>query len=331
MLFYNDDPTFITEIKEFVPASVATSRAKLWPFLEQVERKYIKPLLEDEFFAEVQKYYDDPEEGGSGSAEDRTHMAALLRLIQLAEINLAYWVGFDILNVKISDAGFQRPEGGSFKGLYKYQEENLRGYFEKTGFDTLDDILEYLENHIEYFPEWEDSSVYTIHQRSIIPDTATFHKICDINKSHLIFLRLKPYMNQVLDFDIKPLLGNTVWNDLQAELAKESPSDKYIALRVECQKPLAFLSTALLIENTGKLTDRGLFFDGKNSGFPDNTTVRPGNINEIGSQVGSNRAMGTRYLELLRQYLANNDFAGYSGLTGPVINRDNTDKKTFWT
>lgn len=331
MFFSTNDDTFKTEIKEFIPASAATTRSKLWPFIEQADRLYIATLLEDDMYTELEAYYQDPVDGGSGSGEDRVQTGKLLDLVQMATINLAYYIGFDVLNVKISDTGFQRSEGQNFKGLYKYQEENLRSYFERTGFNTLDDVLELLENNIEYFPEWEDSENYTILKKSIIPDTRTFDGICFINKSRLIFLRLQRFMDQVIDFSLKPILGETIWDELMAELVKDSPAEKYTKLLPYLQKPLAFLSTALMIENTGSLTDRGLYFEGKNSGFPDNTYSKPGSDSNIDIIAGNNRSTGERYLETLRIYLANNDFESFSGQTGSILNRDNDDSKIFVT
>lgn len=329
MFFPTLEETFLTLLQEILPASSATGRLKLWPFIEQAERKYILSLLEADLYADLQKFYNDHDNWTSGSGEDQTKTAELLKLIQIAEINLAYFTGFDLLNVITSDAGFQKPgDQGNFKGLYKYQEENLRRYFESTGYNGLDDMLKYIEANIEHFPEWEGSTNFTLRKSSIIKDAETFDAICFINKSRLTFLRLQRFMNEVIDFDIKPLLG-TEYTTLMTELAKEDPADKYAALVPEIQKPLAFLSCAKLIEKTGNLTDRGLFFEGKNSGAPDDSYKNPAQGDNALLSAGSYISTGKKYLEALRQYLIDNSFTSQGSENGSVYNRDNDNKKTF--
>jgi hypothetical protein len=329
MFFSTNDDTFVTEVQELLPVSVAINRVKMWPYLEQVERKYLLPLLGRDLFDDIDKFYNHRDEWLSGSDDDAVKTAELLRLIQISEINLAYFIGFDLLNVTISDSGFQRPaDGASWKGLYKYQEENIRKSFENGGYNGIDDVLKYIEDYIEYFPEWEDTALYTARKTSIIKDAETFDKICFISNSRLTFLRLQRYINEVIDFDIKPLLG-TEWSTLQTELAKEDPAAKYKDLVTEIQKPVAFLSCAKLIEKTGNLTDRGLFFEGKSSLFPDDTTRKMAEGDSVVVAMTSYKKTGAQYLEALRQYLIANLFTAQGSVDGSVYNRDNDLKKTF--
>jgi hypothetical protein len=191
MFFSTDNDTFITQAQGILPTSVTTDREKLWPFIEQAERKYIKPLLEADLYDDLQKFCNDNGSWQSGSGEDATKTTELVRLIRIAELNLAFYIGFDVLNVILSASGFQRQESENFKGLYKYQEENLRKYFETTGYNGLDDMLKYIEDYIEYFPEWEESSIFAARKTAIIKDAETFDSICFINKSRITFLRLE--------------------------------------------------------------------------------------------------------------------------------------------
>lgn len=333
MFFSTIDATFLEEIQGILPVSVATERAKLWPFIEQAERKYIFPLLERDLYDDLQKFCNDRSNWQSGSigdsGEDTRMTTELIKLIRIAELNLAYFIGFDILNVHISDAGFQRiGESEAFKGLYKYQEENLRKYFETAGYNGLDDMLKYIEDYIEYFPEWEESNNYTARKTAIIKNAETFDAICFIGKSRLTFLRLQRYMNEIIDFEIKPLLGDE-YATLMTELAKEDPDDKYKALVPEIAKPLAYYSCARLIEKSGSLTDRGLLFEGKNSISPDDTTLKFAEGDAAVVAMTSYNRIGDKYLEALRKYLIDNSFTEHGSEEGSVYDRDNTDKKTF--
>ena len=326
MFFSTVEDTFLEQVKVFIPASAATSKERLWPFIEAAERKYILPLLGRELYDDLQ-LFSASDSGWSGEGEDIVKSTELLRLVRLSETNLAYFIGFDILNSRISDQGFQRAETENFKGLYKYQEENVRTYFKDTGYNGLDDILQYLEDYMEYFPEWENSASYTLRQSSILKDTKTFDGICAINGSRLIFLRLQPFINQVMDIDIRNVLGADIYDALQDELNSLGSGGDYLALAAEIKKPLAFLSAALLVKNTGTITDKGLYFESR-SGSADSVTLTPGGVDS--SNYAYYRSTGEQYLEGLRKYLREN-FVDYLGVTGSVYSRDNDGKKTFFT
>ena len=327
MLFSTHEETFLTEIQEVLPVSSATSRDKIWPFLDQAERKYIRPLLST-LYADVDKFYNDNDNWTGGSGDDTEVYSGLLSLIHSATINLAYFIGFDLLNVIASDAGFQQTgDNQGFKSLYKYQQDNLRTYFSETGYNGLDDMLTYIEENIEYFPQWEASAVNTARKTAIIKDADQFDALCFINRSRLTFLRLQRHMAEVIDFEIKPMLS-TVWAALLVELESDDPDIAYINLAAEIRKPLAYLSCAKLIEQTGNLTDRGLFFEGKSSGSPDSNYKNPvtGPSAEEASETFCET--GRRYLELLRQYLITNEFI-VTVAASAVYDRDNDYKKTF--
>ncbi len=327
MFFSIDEDTFLCQVREFIPASVATSREKVSPFIDAAERKYILPILGRELYDDLHLLSTDSD-AWSGSGEDRDKSTELLRLIRISEINLAYYLGFDVLNTRISDIGFQRADSESFKGLYKYQEQNLKNYFRDTGYNGIDDILQYLEDYIAYFPEWEDSANYTSRKSAIIKDSKAFNAICNINGSRLIFLALQPFIQQVMDIDIRSALGETIYGTLLSQLAGDEPDTAYTALAAQIQKPLAFLSAALLVKNTGKLTEKGLYFESQSANNPDNISMTPGG--EASSNYAYYRSTGEQYLETLRKYLRDN-FEDYPGITGSVYSRDNDDKKTFFT
>jgi hypothetical protein len=358
MFFSENDTTFLEEVKGILPVSTATDRQRLWPFIEAAERKYILPVLGRTLYDELQKFHTHPTiwpaeplttdndqgtvdmsggttdqtviEDSDGSGSDKDKLTGLLKLVQVSEINLAYYLGFDLLNISMSDMGFTRTESQYQKGLYKYQEEKAQNYFRTIGLDGIDDILTYLEDNLEYFENWEDTEAYTLRQESIIPDTKVFNKICDISNSRLIFLRLQPFIQQVMDSEIMSVLGTTVYAALISELAKDEPGETYLQLKTQIRKPLAFLSVALLIKTTGTLTDKGFYFEQRNSLFPDSETrVAERNHNSNGAYNYYKRA-GDQYLNVLRNWLTINTFPGYTIPTGNVYSRDNEGKKTFF-
>jgi hypothetical protein len=245
---------------------------------------------------------------------------------------LAYFSGFDFLNVSVSDQGFQRIESERTKGLFHYQEENLKKYFGNAGFNGLDDVLVFLEENIELFHEFKYKENYTVLKESFLPTVNVIEKIpFNIHGSRLIFLALRPMIAYVEDTDIRKVIGETIYQEIKTEMVKDDPSTKVKNILPYIRKPLIYLSSALLMEETGAtLDEKGLFFEAIDPTYRGEKKKEPSKENRIAAMIARNRRIGLDYLETLKRFLSKN-WDDYSGKTGRVFNRDNTGKKTFWT
>lgn len=324
--------TDIAEIQTIMPISVGNDFNRLKPHIANAESKYIKPLLGTAMYDELQEFYDADYPENPTETQEAT--LALQQKVQHAVIHLAYFIGFDFLNAYISDGGFKRQESTTIKGLYKYQEDNLREYFRDSGLNALDDVLVLLEENIAHFGEFKAADNWTELKESFLPTVAVIEKIpYNIHSSRLIFLALKPHVAYAEDTDIKPLLGETIYNEIKTEMVKDAPAAKVTAILPYIRKPLIYLSAAYLMEETAAtLDDKGLFFEKKTGLYPGNTQKSPSEPDIVSARVARERHKASVYLEALKAYLVENeeDWEEYSGQTGPLIDRDNTDKKTFW-
>jgi len=328
----------IEEVKQFLAVGAGTDFNRLKPHIQNAETAYLRPLLGSGLFKELQDFYDSPPE--TSLVGEKILFGELLSLVQRTLIHLTYWSGFQVLNATISDGGFKRTENEKIKSLFKYQELELKEYFKTTGFNGLDEILFYLEMEIKKstseiinFKSFAESDAWTILKSSFIPDTNTFNAIIFINNSRLTFLRLKSPMQLVEDLDIKPVLGEAIFSEIKAEMKKKTPSAKVTALLPYIQKTTAYLATAVLMEESGAdLTEKGLYFESTSS--ENNLTVnkQPAESDRINFLAKRNRGIGQNYLERLKSYLIANatDWPAYSGQSGNVLRRNNTDKKSFW-
>lgn len=322
----------INEIREFLPIGVGNDFNRLKPHIENAEIKYIKKLLGTSMYDELLEFYTDvmptypdtPTEVQEATKE-------LLQKVQHSLIHLAYFIGFDFLNASISDAGFHRTESDRTKGLYKYQEDNLRQYFSDSGFNGLDNCLVFIEDNITHFNEFKLSANWTELKESFLPTVSAIEKIpYNIHNSRLIYLALRPHVAYAEDTQIKKVLGETIYAEVKTEMVKDSPSERVTKLLPYIRKPLIYLSAALLMEETGATLDnRGLFFEETAATFPSNNIKKPSDPDVVAARVNRERVKASNYLEDLKAQLIENweEFEGESG----VFSRDNTDKKTFWT
>lgn len=321
----------ITEIQAFMPIGVGNQFDRLKPHIANAETKYIKKLLGVNMYDELQEFYDDVIPNYPDTPSDaQIATRELLEKVQHATIHLAYFIGFDFLNTSISDAGFHRTESDRTKGLYKYQEDNLRQYFSDSGFNTLDDCLVFIENNIEHFNEFKLSANWTVLKESFLPTVNVIEQIpYNIHGSRLLLLALKPHIAYAEDTRIKKLLGETIYNEVKTEMVKDDPAAKVTALLPYIRKPLIYLAAASLMEETGATLDqRGLFFEETAATFPANNIKKPTEPDVMAGRVARERLKASNYLEDLAAQLVENweDFDGETG----TFSRDNSGKKTFW-
>ena len=320
----------VNEIKAILPIGVGNDFNRLKPHIENAENKYIRPLLGLDICNELVLFYetDYPDE----PSEDEILRKQLLDKIQFATIHLAFYVGFDFLNISVTDAGFQRIETERTKGLYKYQEDSLKTFFSETGYNALDDILVFLETNIDSFENYLTSESFNNFITSFLPTVKVIEKIpYNIHGSRLIFLALQPAIAYYEDTTIRSVLGTEVYDKVKAEMVKELVDVKVLNLLPYIRKPLIYLATAMLMEETGAtLFEKGLYFD-KNEDQQRAKVVRgPSTDVRISVLVARNHRIANDYLEMLKNHLFAN-FPEYSGQTGSIFNRDNSNRKSFWT
>jgi hypothetical protein len=322
----------IEEVKEFLNVSTSVKFTTVKPSLDTAENEFLIPVLGEGMYNELQEYYSSLPIAEPTEVQEAT--GKLLRLAQNAVVHIAYWYGFDLLNTFIEEGGFNRLEGGKFKGLYKYQEENLKAYFKNSGFNALDTMLAYLDGEDKaYFAEFHESETGLELKGMFIPNTDVFNKIYYIGKSRLIFMRMKPYMSLVEDTQLRQVLGEDNYVFVKEEMVKAQPDVKVVALLPYVRKPIAYLSTALLMEDSGaELGDKGLYFEGRSGVTLSDTQILPATAERINLLVKRNRAIGEGFINALQQYLLDHaiDWGNYAMPVGSFPRRDNDGKRAFF-
>jgi hypothetical protein len=342
MLFKESLNTKAAEIKQYISVNASIAYKSISPYIESAERDFIKPLLGSDQYQELLSYYDDPSswDPGEGSAS-AGNLALLLKMVQRPLINIAYWRGFPMLSVNLGDSGAFRTEREGQKPLFQYQEENLKNSFKQDGFNSLDNLLEFLEEKINDFPKFKDSDNYTVFKSKFIRTAPEFNLIYNIGSSRLVFLRLQPFIDQVNDFEIIPALGRSFFDEIKAIMVSGADLlDLQKQLIDLIKKVQAFMSVSRGITELGiNITDKGLFFDTTQSTGTNirNQSVIPDNHLDMLRRNADNT--GKAYMQYLLDFLHTNilDFPTYAEFSGynqgenlNPLHRDNRNKKTAW-
>ena len=296
------------ELKNYVSVSVGLEIATLAPYIEQVERDYLKPLIGTDTYDQI----------ASGTSSSGGDINELTKITKLAVADLALWKWTNSIGpVNISSKGIQRIESGNMKTAFKYQEVAVIEAFRTSGFNGLDAILEYLETNIDKYPDFKNSENYTEFKEFFIRSAPDFNKYFFISSSRLVFLKVKPYIRQVEDFDIKGLIGADLFDLVKSEYQLDDFTGKNEELYLEIQKAIPPLTVYRGITSMHfNIVDRGLFFVGT---YADAAREQKAavSVSDLDAIAASAQKTGLAYLENIRQYLNENidDFPLYEDST----------------
>ena len=198
------------ELRRCMPVNVTTSYKVLAPALWQAEEEYVKPVLGVKLFDELALFYAErSNDGHDGSGMREDVMAGLLELVQMADVRLAMWDSYDQLKVNIGESGAV-PVVDDNRRLYRYEEDALRRSLESQGQRALDEVAKYCESHVDVLESFKESEYWTVLTTSLVPDRVTFDKMVPINKSALLFNRLRVFIDETEEMELGYRLGESL-------------------------------------------------------------------------------------------------------------------------
>ena len=319
------------DFQRYIPVNVTTSFRALAPHLGLAELNYIKPLLGDALFSALVKRYKKGNEG-----KDADQWQQLLDYVKYSEIHLAFYLGWAILSTSISDSGAESKADGD-KRIYRYDKEHILDTFKNNGFNILDTVLNFLYDNIHIFKLFKKSNFYKDNQKTLIPTTALFNSIYNINNSRLVFLKMRQYIKIVEDIELVHYFGREFIDEL---LAADLESEKYGFIAERVRNYIVYLSVAKGIGELKKLpTEKGLIFEyvserSARDGYVHNQVA----VNEVETTLQFCHRTAESYLASAIDYLKKRKeefpaFIRWAGENCPkstVIHRDNAGKRTFF-
>lgn len=319
MIFSRQKWNNASEIQPYISVSKSSDFTVFEGPLRSAFENFIRPLLGEALTANLISYYT--------AAEPTAKQLRFIELAQRANAFLALWNDYDEMQIVIGNSGAKRQESGETKTPYKYQEQALKKGWKDKGFAALDNMLAYLESEIATFAAYAQSPNYTLQKSSIVRSTAEVNEYYWISNSRIIFLRLRPHFNNVINTIVAPRLG-TIYTDLVTELAKTTPAPAYAALRKALVPVVVMYAVSRLIRESGSITEKGLFFETLKSA-EDMYVTSPVAVEMINIQANTAENDAQQYWALVEKMLRAN-FNYTSASASRIPNRDNTDKKSFF-
>lgn len=312
------------DLRDYLPVNLNLRFETVASYLSLAEENYILPLLGDSLFNRIVEYFED--------GEIYDNMDTLMHKIRFAIVRLAIWKGFDVINSNISDTGFASDVDKDNR-LFRYQEENLKTSLKNEGFDYLDNVLAFIDVHIEDFPEFKESDYYKSIENSLIRKTSDFNSCYNIGNSRLVFLKMRQYVRDVELIKLQHRIGAAFFKELTSANAEDV---KYSFILQNIKR---FIVYAAVAEGIGELhkmpTEKGLIFESSNL---DGTTLSPIERTSLMETKIQFSEKAERYLASAINYIQQHkseypkytSFAPDSPADG-VIRFDNTNRKIFMT
>lgn len=203
--------SLITDISQIRGASKinVSNTLEVWqPYIDEAEEVFIKPVIGETLFDEIQEKIDNPE---SGSGEDL--WSELIEKVRKPLSLYSLYVGTDELAVSISSSGIQTISSETHRPASQYQVLNLKESWIRRAHTAMDALLTFLEANKETF-----TSYVSTENELFIPNATEFNKWVNIRGSRRVYIAMKPVIRSIERKYIRPTLSPDLFDELKEEI-----------------------------------------------------------------------------------------------------------------
>jgi hypothetical protein len=142
-------------------------------------------------------------------------------LLALAEAIIAYKAYFEaipFIDLIGTSSGFAVTRTETKAPASKERVEALRQATFKSIGETIENLLEFLEEHIVYHDEWKGSPAYTLLSDTYILTVREFRKYAQFDGSRLEWIKLHPEMMNAIRLKIEPKISPDLSDQILEQL-----------------------------------------------------------------------------------------------------------------
>lgn len=292
--------SLITNILQIRGAStilISNTLANWQPYLSEAEETFIKPVIGKDLLKSL-----DDEANGSASAESKYD--ALLDRMRIATALYGIYLGVDEMSVSISASGIQEISNETRKPAPLYKVKNLKESLIARANRQLDLALEYIENNLSDFPEYDalDNDLF-------IHNAKEFQEHVDIRGSRRVFIAMKAVMKNIEKRYIRATLSDAFYNELKTALQSSSSdgmSADDLAVIDLIRPAVAHLTIARALKEISIDTLDWGVFDTAGNTFENVQGKQAANAGRIGMMIDANQKDGEADLKELQMFLDKN-------------------------
>lgn len=230
-LFKND----IEEFKKFVKINQSLVYSEtLGPYEPDAVRKYIYKYLGNVTYKQLEDYVN----AASPTADAK--LDALLPYVRSALARFTLFIASPFLDINIGAAGYTTQSTQNQVAASAARVEKLDRNLEKLGWDAIESMLSFLEENKSDYPQWVESTAYTMHITGLINTASEFDKEFNIDNSRLTFLSFRPNITRIETLYIKPAISEELFSEIVTQLKANTLTDPI-------KKLLPLLRTAIVM------------------------------------------------------------------------------------
>lgn len=191
----------------------------------------------------------DSEGSSSGSGLNRGN-ELLNTLVEKIQIPIAFYAYISYApsnDLTHSDKGRQilvsENEKPAFEWMVQRDEENILS----MAYKATDDLLDFLMEEMEYFPEWTGSQNYIDARALFVNRAEDFDKIFPIDKSRRMFFILIPFIRECERKFLRPILGESAFNALKVAIRENDLTENQETLLEYVNVPLVLYTMATAV------------------------------------------------------------------------------------
>jgi len=235
-----------SDLKDFYPAANGNMAwTTIKPYIQQAEELFIIPHIGQEFYDLLDGLYN-----GSGIT-NADQQRVFYRLQTALGAYIAY-IALPELAMRLGDAGIRENNNKETTAArqWVYRETLWKAQLKANKF--LDQALYLMEQKVEEgdsnFDAFKDSSTYTVSRNFWIHNATQFSRYFNISNSRRTYVNLRPYIEKVQELEVRALLGEEMYTELQTQINSNNLTDPNDKLLEACRRYIAELT---LIESIG--------------------------------------------------------------------------------
>jgi hypothetical protein len=169
---------------------------------------------------------------------------------------------------------------------------------------------------------------------STVRNRSEAEQYLDLGHSQIVFLRLRGEFAMAAGSYLQSTMGTTMYDKYNGWIADPAsfPEGKDVTLeqlRQKCVPVIVFASALRLVQRTGTLTDRGLYFEAVKAAASINNTKTPANDKQIGDRLATLKEDLFTSQSHLKSFLRINFPDLFGDEPGNIV-RDNDNHNAFF-
>jgi hypothetical protein len=287
----------------------------LQSFVDQAETVHLVPVFGFELIEELSVA---GEQLSDVQKALRQHMRKALGFYAVLE-------AAPFLAVSMGEMGMMEPQTQNAGPARQWVYNNFVQAAADNADKLLDAALTWLEFKAADFPTWTASQAYRTSQELFIPSAGVLGKYLSINGSRRTYLAMLPFLRRVEDLELRPLLGEELFDELKARLMARELTDEDKKLLKELQPAAAHLAmSGGITELSIAITAGGFRLLSDNDGIRQKLAAPADRVAALSRTAAG---LATRYLENVKRLL---DAQRPEAEPNAAELYDNAGKPSFW-